>query len=101
VAAFGEELVRAAFMLCGLAEDLMDAIPPEAYPGEEPGAVFIEMLMGTIATAVDDVALRDLERATDIIAAARDRVLEHLRLALELRRRMDHDAESGSGRAYG
>lgn len=101
VSAFTLELLRAAVMFCGLAEDLVDAIPPDAYPGEEPGAVFVEMVRGTIATALDDADPRDVRRATELIVAACERVVEHLRLAVELSRRIDGEADRGPGHAYG
>ena len=56
-AAFTEALLGAGHMLCGLAADLAEAIPPEAYPGEESGAVVIDMIVGqTEATAAADRA---------------------------------------------
>lgn len=97
--AFTLELLRAAVMLTGLADDLADAIPPDAYPGEEPGAVFVEMVSGTIATAIAEADPHDVRRATELIAAACERVVEHLRLALELSRRMH--GKSRRGRAHG
>lgn len=99
--AFTLELLRAAVMLTGLADDLLDAIPPDAYPGEEPAAVFIEMVSGTIATAVSDTDPDDLRRATELIARACARVVEHLQLAVELSRRMHAADEAGPGRDYG
>lgn len=96
---FTLELLRSAVMLTGLADDLIDAAPAEAYPDEEPGAVFVEALSGTIISAVAGVDPRELRLATEIIVSARARVLEHLRLALELSRRMHGD--EGSGRVYG
>lgn len=99
--AFTLELLRAAVLLTDLADDLVDAIPPDAYPGEEPGAVFVEMVAGTIATAIGKADPHDVRRATELIAAACERVVEHLQLALELSRRMDGESEGPLGRAYG
>jgi hypothetical protein len=99
--AFTLELLRAAVMLTGLADDLVDAIPPDAYPGEEPGAVFIEMVSGTIETAIGETDPHDLRQATELIAAAHERVVEHLRLAVELSRRMQGGAGGGPWRAFG
>lgn len=98
---FALALLRAAVMLTGLADDLVDEMPPDGYRGEEPGAVFIEMVSGTIASAMVDADPRDVRRATELVAAACDRVVEHLRLARELSRCMRGDAEGGSGRVYG
>jgi hypothetical protein len=97
---FAVELLSAGSMLSGLLRSLVDGLPPDAYPGEEPEAVVLEMLCGTIATALDSVDRRDVRRATELIDLARARVLEHLRLARDLSRRM-HGGDGGQGRMYG
>jgi hypothetical protein len=91
-------LLRAGWMLCGLAADLTEAMPDDAYPGEKPAHVVMEMMTGTIRTAIGSADERDLERATDLITEACDRVIEHLELALKLAERMG-DASDG-GRAH-
>ncbi len=88
-------------MLSGLAADLVEALPPDAYPGECPAAVVIEMVTGTIRAALADTDEREVHRATDLIVEARERVLEHLQLALELSRRMGHRAGHERRRTYG
>src|SRR5205807_880462 len=100
-AAFTEALLGAGHMLCGLAADLAEAIPPEAYPGEAPGAVVIDMIVGTIRTFLDSVDQHDVQRASDLMSGACDRVLEHLRLALELSNRMQGGAGGAEGRIFG
>jgi hypothetical protein len=60
----------------------------------------IEMMTGTIRTAIGSADARDLERATNLITEACDRVLEHLELALKLAERMG-DVSDGGGRTYG
>lgn len=79
--------------------DLAEALPDDTYPGEEPIAVVLEMLCGTIATALKSVDPRDVRRASELMELARARALEHLQLACNLSRRI-HGDES-SGRAYG
>lgn len=87
-------------MLFGVAADLVEELPPDAYPGEDPAEVILEMVTGTIRTFLSDVDPSEVELATTLIAGARDRVLEHLRLALELSKRI-HGADAGSPPAYG
>jgi hypothetical protein len=58
-------------------------LPTGSYPGEEPLAVVLEMLCGTIGTALQPVEPRDLRLATELIDLAGWRVEEHLRLARE------------------
>ncbi len=95
VASFAEELLRTGLMLSELMSNIVEALPADAYPGEEPGAVVIEMVTGTIRTALAAVDKRDLEHATELIAASRDRVLEHLNLALALSRRIHKGGSPG------
>jgi hypothetical protein len=94
---FTLELIRTGSMLFGVAADLADELPADSYPGEEPGAVVIEMMTGTIRTALSEIDEQMLEEATDLMVLARERVLEHLQLALELSRRH----ERGTGRQQG
>jgi hypothetical protein len=84
---FSLELLRASTILCGLAGDLVDAIGPEDYPGERPEAVVLEMIMGTISSALATTGADAIAQATQLIVDARERVIEHLELALELSRR--------------
>ncbi len=42
------------------------------------------MIVGSIWTALADVEPNDVERATELIGIATERVLEHLRLAVEM-----------------
>lgn len=86
VEAFVLELVRTGWMLDGVLADLVDALPVDAYPGEEPSAVVFEMLCGTIATALASVDPPEVRRATELIDLSGARVVEHLRLACALSR---------------
>ena len=98
---FVRELLHAGFMLSDLGADLTECLPDDAYPNEEPGAVILQMMCGTIRTAVGSADPRDVRRATELIEQAVARTLEHLRLACELSRRMHGEGGGGAGRAYG
>jgi hypothetical protein len=93
------ELLRTGDMLAGLAVDLVEALPAEAYPGEKPAAVVMEMVTGSIRTALVEADQSDVQRAVELMREAADRVIEHLRLALALRRRME--GAGGTRRGYG
>lgn len=93
-------MLRTGSMLCELVSDLIDALPADASPGEECGSVAIEMLCGTIATALGSAEPHDVRRATELIDLAGDRTLEHLRLACDLSRHIDRDI-GGTGRTNG
>jgi len=96
-----EELLRTGLMLSELGCNLAESLPAGAYPGEEPGAVVIEMVTGTIRTALGAVEGQDLARATELIADARECVREHLQLALALSRRMHKGGAAGPSRTHG
>jgi hypothetical protein len=100
-ATFTEALLRAGYMLSELAADLADAIPADAYPGEAPGAVVIEMIAGTINTYLDGVDQHEVQRASELMSGACDRVLEHLQLALALSERMHGEAGGEERRGVG
>ena len=86
-------LLRTGLLLTDVAGDLAQSLPEDAYPDEAPEAVVIEMLAGSIRSVLETVDPLAVEQAADLIEQAVDRVEEHLRLALELSRRMH-------GRAY-
>ncbi len=92
-------LLGTGSMLSELVADLTAALPPDAYPGEEPRAVVLDMLCGTVSTVLTPSDIADVERATKLIGLARERSLEHLQLACDLSRRMH--GEGGAGRNYG
>jgi hypothetical protein len=94
------ELLSTGSLLLGVVRDLADALPADAYPGEEPSAVVVEMVHGTIATAMGAVDPDDVRTATRLIDLAGTQVLEHLQLACALSRRM-HPSDGGAGRTYG
>lgn len=49
------ELLSTGSMILGVIGDLTDALPPDAYPGEAPAEVVVEMVCGSIANALGAV----------------------------------------------
>jgi hypothetical protein len=94
------ELLRTGLMLCDLVSDLSEELPADRYPGEDPVHVVMDMLRGTIATALESADPRDVRRATELIDTAGARTVEHLQVALNLSRRI-HGDDGGPGRTYG
>jgi hypothetical protein len=95
VVAFTEELLRTGLMLIDVMSGMIEGLPAEDCPGEEPAAVVLEMVTGTINTAIAATDEADVMRATRLLVAARERVVEHLRLALELSRELGVPRDSG------
>jgi hypothetical protein len=89
VGRFVLELLRTGVMLSDLAGDLIESLPEDAYPGEDNGEVILEMLIGSVRGVLGETEPDQLRSATRMVECAAERVIEHLRLALELRRRMD------------
>lgn len=63
IAEFTLELLRTGSWLFETAADLVEGLKPDAYPGERPEAVVMEMITGTIRTALDDADPSDVMRS--------------------------------------
>ncbi len=81
--AFVEEVVRTGLMLTELLENLLQELPRNAWPGEEPGAVLLEMLAGSFRPAAAAVGPDGLRQATALVGALGDRTLADLRVAAD------------------
>jgi hypothetical protein len=81
VRAFVEEALRVGVTWMDLVTAFLDDLPDDAFPGEEPAEVLIEMLAGTIRPAADAAGPETLRHATALLGAAGDRVLADLRAA--------------------
>lgn len=80
-----EELLRTAFSLGSVYAPLLADLPEDAFPGEDPGAVLIEMLAGSsLLGAAQVVDEADWESTTTLVKAVRDSVLSDLRVAADL-----------------
>src|SRR6266567_2853932 len=86
-------LLRTGAMICELVDNLVDALPDDAYPGEEKGGVVVEMVRGTIAMALRSLDEADVQRCREVIELASDGLIEHLRVACELSARMHGGAK--------
>lgn len=79
-----EELLRTAFSLGSIYAPLLADLPEDAFPGEDPGAVLIEMLAGSSLGAAQVVDEADWESTTVLVKAVRESVLGDLRVATQL-----------------
>jgi hypothetical protein len=79
-----EELLRTAFSLGAAFVSLLEDLPEDAFPGEDPAAVLIEMMAGSSHPAVDAAGEVGCWAATELIEAVRERILDDLRDAARL-----------------
>ena len=79
-----EELLRTAFSLGSIYAPLLADLPEDAFPGEDPGAVLIEMLAGSSLGAAQVIERADWKLTTAFVKAVRENVLSDLRAAARL-----------------
>ena len=79
-----EELLRTAFSLGSIYAPLLADLPEDAFPGEDPGAVLIEMLAGSSLGAAEVIERADWKLTTAFVKAVRESVLSDLRAAAQL-----------------
>ena len=84
-----ERILTTGMMLIDLLTDLVEGLPDDAFPGENPAEVLVEMLAGSSVPAVAEAGPDVAERATAPIAAVGERVLCDLRTAVELAARTE------------
>ncbi|MGZ4269159.1 MAG: hypothetical protein ACXVFK_10930 [Solirubrobacteraceae bacterium] len=88
VQSFVEEVLRTGVLLCDVLGGLLDDLPDDAFPGERPGDVLVEMLVGTVRPAVEAVERRTVVEATALLGAMSDRFIADLRSAMALAERL-------------
>ncbi|MBS1894969.1 MAG: hypothetical protein JST59_27025 [Actinobacteria bacterium] len=88
-----EEVLRTAMALEDIVVSLLDDLPDGAFPGEDPGLVLLEMIVGSAHPATVAAGARDTHTATALVAAIRERVLTDLRAAALLAAEREADPE--------
>jgi hypothetical protein len=78
-----EEVLRTAIALEEIVDALLGSLAPDAFPGEEPARVLLEMLVGSAHPAARAAGARECRTATALVAAIRERVLTDLHTAAE------------------
>jgi hypothetical protein len=82
--AFVENVVRTGVVLTDLLSNLLDELPDDAFPGEEPGEVLLEMLVGSVRPVVDAAGESTVHECGALLAALVDKALADLRAAAQL-----------------
>jgi len=81
---FVRTFLRCGITLQDLLADLADACPEDAFPGESPTAVVLEMAIGSVGTRLRRVPAEDFARAAELMELAVEAVLADLRTAVEV-----------------
>jgi hypothetical protein len=75
--------------LTNVLSSLLDDLPEDAFPGEEPASVLIEMVAGSVRPSARAAGEPAVRQATALVAALADRVSADLRTAAELAARRE------------
>jgi hypothetical protein len=86
-----EEVLRTAMALEDVMVSLLEDLPDGAFPGEDPGLVLLEMMVGSAHSAAVAAGPYDTRTATALVGAIRERVLADLRTAAALAREREHE----------
>lgn len=82
---FVHELVGTGMCIADTLGGLVDSLEEsDPWPGEDPAQVVLDMAVGSIAIALRDASDRDVERAIELMSAARERFIADLQLAAEV-----------------
>jgi hypothetical protein len=81
-----EEMLRSGLALTDMLASLLEDIPDDAFPGEENGAVLIEMIVGSCRPVVDAVGESECRAATALLGELRNKIVDDLRIAAALAR---------------
>jgi hypothetical protein len=83
---FVEEVLRTGLMLADVLGALLEDLPDDAFPGEDPAEVLLEMLAGTFRPAAKAAGARAVREAAGLLGALGDRALADLRAAADAAR---------------
>lgn len=81
-----QALLRTSLSLQDVYVSLIEKLPDDAFPGEDPAEVLLEMVSGSACLAIEAAGLDISRAATALIGAVMDRVLDDLRAAAALAR---------------
>jgi hypothetical protein len=79
-----EEVMRTAMALEEIVEGLLEDLPEDAFPGEDPALVLLAMIVGSAHPAAVAAGSRETRTASALVGAIRERVLTDLHSAAAL-----------------
>ena len=90
--AFVEEVLRTGLLLTTTLGDLLDELPDDAFPGEEPAEVLLDMVAGSAHPAAAAVGAPAVRQATALLGAVADRTIADLAAAADAARDLADEA---------
>jgi hypothetical protein len=79
-----EEFLRTALWLFDISTSLLEEMPDGTFPGEDSGAVLIEMLAGSCRPAIESAGEAGCQAIVGLAAAIRENVRDDLALAAKM-----------------
>jgi hypothetical protein len=86
VRALVHEVLRTGLMLTDVLAGIVEDDPEDAFPGEEPAAVLVEMVVGSMRPVAEAAGPRVVDDTMALLGAIADRFVGDLEKALELAR---------------
>src|SRR5690242_12927909 len=87
---FVREVLGTGLMLVDVLSLVLDDLPDDAFPGEEPAEVLLEMLVGSFRPAAEAAGADEVRQATALVGALGDRAVADLRAAADLASERTH-----------
>ena len=79
-----EEVLRAGLMFTDVLGEILEDLPEDAFPGEDTGAVLIEMLTGSMRPVAEAAGSASVRQTTALLGAMGDRFVADLLAARDL-----------------
>jgi hypothetical protein len=76
-----EEVLRTAMVLEDIVEGLLEDVPDDAFPDEDPALILLAMIVASSLPATRAAGPRDTRTATALVGALRERALTDLHTA--------------------
>src|SRR3954453_5434096 len=86
VRALVEEALRTGLLFMDVLSTLIEDLPADAFPGEDPARVLVEMTTGSMRPVAEAAGEEAVAEATALFGALSDRLIGDLEQAMELAR---------------
>ncbi|MBK5231859.1 MAG: hypothetical protein JJE13_02605 [Thermoleophilia bacterium] len=80
------EIFRSAMTLDSIVDSILEDLPKDSFPGEDPAKVLFEMMAGSAQPAIEAAGESQCRAAIALMGAVVDRVMTDLKEAARLAR---------------